>query len=191
MDESLVKIRHERSKKDFPGLKLAEDEYVEFVFKRARICLLLIMGGTALGIILVLFVFLMFLLEQSRIDEMGQKFLFIILAALLFSAVIIGIVALRIYNGNKLFVTNKHVVQLVMNSLVSVSENMIDLPSIEDVSFKQEGIMQQMFHFGTLRLSTVGDETTYTFKYSDITSEQLKAVSKLITEAKKAKKKED
>ena len=96
-----------------------------------------------------------------------------------------------IYNGNKLFVTNKHVVQLVMSSLVSSSENMIDLPSIEDVSFRQEGIMQQMFHYGTLRLATVGDETTYTFKYSDISSEELKAVSKLVTEAKKTCKKKD
>jgi hypothetical protein len=38
----------------------------------------------------------------------------------------------------------------------------------------------------------VGDETTYTFKYSDITGEQLKAVTDLISAAKKRshKKKE-
>ena len=191
MDESLVKIRHERSKKDFPGLRLEDDEYVEFVFKRASICLFLILGGTALSVILVLTAFLIFLLGQAMIDEMGQRFLFIILTALLFAAVIIGAVALMIYNGNRLYVTNKHVVQLVMNSLVSSSENMIDLPSIEDVSFRREGIMQQMFHYGTLRLATVGDETTYTFKYADISSEQLKAVSKLVTESKKNKKKSD
>ena len=192
MDESLAKIRHDRSKKDFPGLKLAEDEYVEFVFKRAKICLFLIMGGTALSVILILTMFLLFLLGQQAIDEMGKKFLFIIMITLLFAAVIIGLVAFHTYSGNRLYVTNKHVVQIMMNSLVSSSENMIDLPSIEDVSFRQEGIMQQMFHFGTLRLATVGDETTYTFKYSDITPEQLKAVSKLVTEAKKAsKKKED
>ena len=188
MDEALVKIRHERSKKDYPRLRLAEDEYVEFVFKRAKICLLLIMGGTAISVILILLAFLIFLLGQSMIDEMGQRFLYIILGALLFAAVIIGLVAYIVYSGNRLYVTNKHVIQLVMNSLVSSSENMIDLPSIEDVSFRQEGILQQMFHFGTLRLATVGDETTYTFKFSDISPEQLKAVSKLVTEAKKAKK---
>jgi hypothetical protein len=37
----------------------------------------------------------------------------------------------------------------------------------------------------------VGDETTYTFKYSDISPEQLKAVSKMVTEAKKTKKDSD
>lgn len=191
MDESLIKIRHERSKKDFPKLKLQEDEYVEFVFKRAKICLLLIMGGTAISVILILFAFLIFLLGQAMIDDMGRRFLFIILGALLFAAVIIGLVAYIVYSGNRLYVTNRHVVQLVMNSLVSSSENIIDLPSIEDVSFRQEGILQQMFHFGTLRLSTVGDETTYTFKYSDISSEQLKAVSKMVIDSKKAKKNSD
>ena len=32
MDNNLAKIRHERSVKDFPGLKLEDDEYVEFAF---------------------------------------------------------------------------------------------------------------------------------------------------------------
>ena len=35
MDEGLAKIRHDRSKKDFPFLKLDDDEYVEFAFSRA------------------------------------------------------------------------------------------------------------------------------------------------------------
>ena len=33
MDEGLAKIRHARSTKDFPYLKLEDDEYVEFAFK--------------------------------------------------------------------------------------------------------------------------------------------------------------
>ena len=75
-----------------------------------------------------------------------------------------------------------------MNSLVSTSVNIIDLGSIEDASFRQDTIWQKMFNFGTLRLSTVGDETTYTFKYSDIAPEDLKAITKLITNAKKIAK---
>lgn len=189
MDESLAKIRHERSKKDFPGLKLENGEYVEFAFSRARICLWLILGGTAIGVILVLFMFLLVLLGQSMIDEMGKNFLFIILFALLASAVIIGLIALKIYRGNKLFVTNRRVIQLVMNSIVSSSINVIDLTSVEDASYHQNGILQNLFHYGTLRLATVGDETTYTFKYSDIKPDELKAVTDIISEAKKGKRK--
>ena len=185
MDESLAKIRHERSKKDFPGVSLEEGEYVEFAFSRAKIILMLILGGTALGVIVVLLAFLIALLGQDSIDEMGRKFLFIILLALLASAVIMGMIALTTYRGNKLYVTNKRVIQLVMNSLVSSSTNAIDLESVEDVSFRQDGLMQRLLHFGTLRLATVGEETTYTFKHSDISPEDLEAVSKLVTEAKK------
>lgn len=191
MDENLAKIRHERSRKDFPMLNLEDGEYVEFAFKRARICLLAILGGTALGVILVLLAFLITLLFQAQIDEMGKNFLFIILVALLASAVIIGMIAMVTYRGNRLFVTNRRVIQLVMTSLVSTSVNAIDLPSVEDVSFHQDGILPRLFHYGTLRLATVGDETTYTFKYSDITPEDMKAISKMITEAKKKSKEND
>lgn len=190
MDENLAKIRHERSKKDFPGISLEEGEYVEFAFSRAKIILMLILCGTAFGVIVVLLAFLVALLGQDSIDEMGRKFLFIILLALLAAAIIMGMIALTTYRGNKLYVTNRRVIQLIMNSLVSSSTNAIDLESVEDVSFRQDGLLQRILHFGTLRLATVGEETTYTFKHSDISPEDLEAVSKLVTEAKKKAKKD-
>ena len=190
MDNSLMKIRHDRSRKDFPGLTLENDEYVEFSFKRARICYLMIIGGTLFGLIAVLLAFLLVLLGQSMLDDMGRRFIFIILFALLAAGFIICTISLRVYNGNRLFITNKHVIQMVMNSLVSSSINIIDLESVEDASFRQDSLMQKLFHYGTFRLSTVGDETTYTFKYSDISSNDLKAVTELITKAKNTSKKD-
>lgn len=185
MDENLVKIRHERSKKDFPFLKLEDGEYVEFAFSRARICLGMIFGGVAMGMILILLAFLIILLGQNSLDAMGRNFMYTILTILVMVALLIGLVAVIVYRGNRLFVTNKHVIQMVMQSPVSTSLNMIDLASVEDASFRQDGILQKLFRYGTLRLSTVGDETTYTFPYSDISHDDLKAVSKLIVEAKK------
>lgn len=185
MDGSLAKIRHDRSKKDFPGLKLEDDEYVEFFFRRARVCLKLIWGGTFVGLVIILLAFLLVLMGQTMIDEMGKNFLFIILATLLAATVVIWLVALKLYNGNKLYITNKRVMQMVMASPVITSINIIDLSSVEDASFRQENILQKLFKYGTLRLATVGDETTYTFKYSDISPEELKEVSKLITSVKK------
>ena len=185
MDESLAKIRHDRSKKDFPGLKLEEDEYVEFFFRRAKVYLALIWGGLFVGLVVILLAFLLVLMGQTMLDEMGVNFLFIILFALLAATFVIWLLALKIYNGNKLYITNRHVIQMVMNSPVSTSINIIDLSSIEDASFRQENILQKMFHYGTLRLATVGDETTYTFPYSDISPTDLRAVNDLITKAKK------
>ncbi len=185
MDTSLTKIRHERSKKDFPNLKLEDDEYVEFAFKRARIYLFAILAGIVASVIVILLAFLLVLLGQSMLDEMGRNFVFIILFALLASALIIGTIAIMLYNGNRLFITNRRVTQMIMNSPISRSVNAIDLFSVEDASFHQNGILQNFLHYGTLRLATVGDETTYTFKYSDISPEDLRAVVKLISDAKK------
>lgn len=184
MDKALVKIRHERSKKDFPKLELEEDEYVEFFFRRAKVCLAMIWGGSAFGLIVVLLAFLLVLMGQSMLDEMGKNFLFMILATLLAAVVLIWLIALKVYRGNKLYITNKHVTQMIMESPVATSINIIDLASVEDASFRQENLWQKLFKYGTFRLSTVGDETTYTFKYSDISPDDLKAVTKLITSAK-------
>ena len=189
MDKPLAKIRHERSKQDFPDLKLDEDEYVEVALKRARVCLWMIFCGVSLAIIIILLAFLLTIIGQDLIDATGRNFLFIILFTLLAATLLIGIVALMIYNNNKFFVTNKHVIQVIMESPVLRSVNIIDLPSIEDASFHQHGILQSFLHYGTLRLATVGDETTYTFKYSDVSSEDLKIITRLITEAKKRGKK--
>ncbi len=175
------------AKEDFSYLKLEEGEEVKFAFSRARICLAMIFGGVAAGLIAILLAFLVVLLGQSNLDAMGRNFMFTILMILVGMAILIGLVAIWVYRGNKLFITNKHAIQMIMTAPMATSVNMIDLPSIEDASFHQNGILQKLFKYGTLRLSTVGDETTYTFPYCDISREELKAVSKLITEAKKDK----
>ncbi len=77
---------------------------------------------------------------------------------------------------------------MIMLSPVATSLNIIDLTSVEDASFSQNGILQKLLHYGTFRLAPVGDETTYTFRYSDVSPSALKEVSKLISEAKKKKK---
>ena len=82
MDKNLIKIRHDRSVKDFPFLKLEEDEYVEFSFKRAKICYMLIFGGVAAALIVVLAVFLLVLMSQSTLDTMARNFMYILLAVL-------------------------------------------------------------------------------------------------------------
>ena len=58
MDEGLNRIRHERSKKDFPSLKLEDDEFVEFAISRSRKYLMMMLGGLICGLAITLFVFL-------------------------------------------------------------------------------------------------------------------------------------
>lgn len=188
MDEGLNKIRHERSKKDFPSLKLEDDEFVEFALSRAKIYLLMVLACIAGGAAIVLLIMLFSVTQQNMLDDMGRNFLYIIVSAIVVAAIIAGAVALMVYRGNRLFITNKRVIQMVMLSPMATSLNIIDLTSVEDASFSQNGLLQKLLHYGTFRLATVGDETTYTFKYSDVSPAELKEVSKLISEAKKKKK---
>ncbi len=188
MDEGLATIRHDRSKRDFPTLKLEDDEYVEYAFKRARVSLFLTLAGLGLGMIAILFVFLILILGQEMLDTMAESFLHVIIAILMAAMAISMAFTWMIYRGNRLFVTNKHVIQMVMISPMASSLNVIDLSSIEDASYSQSGLMEKIFGYGTFRLSTVGDETTYTFRKSDVTPDELRAISKLISEAKKRQK---
>ncbi len=191
MDEGLARIRHERSMKDFPFLELEDNEYVEYAFRRAKIWLHLILGGLGAGLIFVLLGFLLVLLGQDTLDGVGISFLYIILGAMVAAVFLAGLFTMMVYKGNRLFITNRHVIQMTMLSPLSSSFNLIDLSSIEDTSFSQDGIWQKLFHYGTFRLSTVGDETTYTFRKSDITSEELKSISKLVSKAKNPDEKDN
>ena len=86
---------------------------------------------------------------------------------LLFSALVVlgGAVALWVYLQNQFFMTNESVIQEVQESLFSRREQTVSLGSIEDASFKQMGVVQLLLDYGTIRLSTEGQETTYTFRF--------------------------
>ena len=76
-----------------------------------------------------------------------------------------GFASVWVYLQNKFFMTNESVVQEVQLSLFSRHEQTVSLGSIEDASFQQSGILQLMFDYGSIRLSTEGEETTYRFQY--------------------------
>ena len=76
-----------------------------------------------------------------------------------------GMVATYIYNNNRFYLTNESVIQEIQTSLFAKHEQTVSLSNVEDASYKQTGIMQHMLNYGTIRLSTEGDETTYRFTY--------------------------
>ena len=97
-------------------------------------------------------------------------------------------ISTKVYKGNRLYVTNKRLIHYEQTSLTAKSVNTIDLVSVEDVSFKQKGLIDQIFQLGSLRMSTVGDETTYTFKYAAKPTDEIETISYLIHVAKTRRK---
>lgn len=187
MKPSLARIRHARSKQDFPFLSLEEHEYVELAIYRSKIGLILIWVGVLLAVLLLglaLAALLGFITSRATIQSSAMPYFWIILGSLYVVLLLGGLVASRIYLGNKLFVTNKRIFHYSVQALFSRSVNIIELSRIEDISFKQSSLLDHLFHYGTIRMSTVGDETTYTFPFVDTPTDEIDLIAHLIHKEK-------
>lgn len=185
MKSELVKLRHARSVKDFPDLKLEENEYVELAIRRSKIGVILIWAGEAFAAIVMAVLFILIIAGGNKsllfnLDQAGRSFMHLILFILSGAIFVAGIIAGHVYRGNRIFITNKRVIQCSMHSLFAKSTDIIDLVSIEDVSFKQSGIIEYAMKLGTLRMSTIGDETTYIMKYIDKPIDELDIITHLV-----------
>lgn len=87
----------------------------------------------------------------------------LLLTAILF--VLGGIIATMIYQANRFFLTNESVIQHIQTSLFSKKDQSISLANVEDASYRQQGILQTLLNYGSIRLSTEGEETTYRFNF--------------------------
>lgn len=161
--------RHERSKRLYPMLNLSEGEYVIMAVRRHLIGLIVPISGGVFLITLALTVLFNYpalvelLMIAGRLSEVS-----VITTPILLFCMIVGLgmfVIYYVYTNNKFFMTNESVVQEIQISLFSRNEQTVSLGSIEDASYVQHGIIQQIFNYGAIRLSTEGDETTYRFTY--------------------------
>jgi uncharacterized membrane protein YdbT with pleckstrin-like domain len=163
-----IKARHEQSARDYPFLNLSEAEFVISAVRRHPIGLLLPIGIT---IFLVAFVASMMINSSLIVSSLGllnpPSMDVVFLIGTLFMALFLigGYIAVWVYMNNKFFLTNESVIQEIQTSLFSRHEQTVSLANIEDASFRQQGIIQTMLNYGSIRLSTEGDETTYRFNY--------------------------
>lgn len=171
-----IKAKHEESKRLYPALNLSEAEYVINAIRRHPIGLAFPAGIT---IFLIAFIASLIINYPIMAPSLGiaetisyENFaltggLLIILFALG------GYIAVWVYLNNKFFLTNESVIQEIQTSLFSRNEQTVSLANIEDASFLQHGVIQNMFNYGSIRLSTEGDETTYRFHYVSRPKEQI------------------
>lgn len=164
-----VRLKHDRSKQMYPGLNLSDGEYVISAVRRHPIGLL---TPLVIGIFLtslafsVLFNFDLvvqaFQLNSSKVSVS----VFILPIILFIILVIVGTyIFYHIYISNRFFLTNECVIQEIQTGLFTRLEQTVSLSNIEDASFTQIGVVQQIFDYGSIRLSTEGEETTYRFSY--------------------------
>ena len=165
------------------GISLEAGERIVLEIKRTKIIPILIFAGACLASILLFALYILINAGNSfvfALDASGRAFFLLVIAIVLGTVWIATLISLNVYTTNKLFVTNKRLIQRVANSLFNTAMNVIDLVSIEDVSFKQAGLFEHLFEVGTLRMSTIGDETTYVFKYLDTPTDELETITHFV-----------
>ena len=165
------------------GISLEAGERIVLEIKRTKIIPILIFAGACLASILLFALYILINAGNSfvfALDASGRAFFLLVIAIVLGTVWIATLISLNVYTTNKLFVTNKRLIQRVANSLFDTAMNVIDLVSVEDVSFKQAGLFEHLFEVGTLRMSTIGDETTYVFKYLDTPTDELETITHFV-----------
>jgi hypothetical protein len=163
-----VVARHDESTKKYPFLNLSNGEYVISAVRRHPIGLLRIWAAALTAGLIFTVMALLFLNNAQATDSNIQGLPAAVAAGLVFLYFLIFLgawAATYIYQNNKFFMTNESVIQEIQQSLFAKHEQTVSLGNIEDASFRQNNIFQSIFNYGTIRLSTEGDETTYVFHY--------------------------
>lgn len=164
-----IRERHEESKRQYPNLNLSESEYIISAVRRHPIGLVL---PLSIGVLLIAFATSILLNYDGFVDYFNisgsvSEVTTVALPILLFDALIaLGmLVVYYVYISNKFYLTNESVIQEIQLTLFSRLEQTVSLSNIEDASYTQQNIIQTIFNYGSIRLSTEGDETTYRFTY--------------------------
>lgn len=158
---------HDESMKRYPHLNLSAGEFVVMDVKRHPVGLLLPVLASGITILAIVAVMILYPADAGSIipglPSYGDILPIMLILMLLIGAG--GSIAVWVYLQNQFYLTNESVIQEIQHSLFSRHEQTVSLGSIEDASFKQSGIFQHMLDYGTVRLSTEGEETTYRFAF--------------------------
>lgn len=164
-----VRDKHAQSVRMYPTLNLSENEYVISAVRRHPIGLFVpfLAAAVLLGLVLTaLFNFdlvaSMFGLTGTAADPANALGPILLVCLLILMG---AYIAYYVYTNNRFFLTNESVIQELQVSLFARHEQTVSLENIEDASYEQNGIIQELLDYGSIRLSTEGDETTYRFTY--------------------------
>lgn len=197
MKKELTQLKHSRSVKEFPEIDLEENEYVVLHIKRARIGVALIWAMVGIMIFVLSLAIIViangdaFSSTLFTINESSLHYLRLAILALYAIILFAGFVGQSIYEQNQMYITNLRAIQKQRTSLFANSTNIIKLSRIEDVSWRQKSLSDHILNIGTLRMSTVGEETTYTFPWLATPQDEVRTISHLVAENHHGKPEEE
>ncbi len=180
--------RHQESKQKYPFLNLTNGEYVISDVERHPIGIIFIWFITTLATLTVVAAWWFLLAHPGTpttlIAPESVVPVSMFTGGLIILVVAVGWVVATVYKGNKFFLTNESVIQEIQTSLFARQEQTINLENIKDASFSQTSLMQQLFGYGTIRLSTEGDEQEYSFTVVNYPRRQIGVINNVIEAVK-------
>lgn len=169
---------HDRSVHDYPNISFSPTEYVVIDVQRspwgiARVWLFALLIFLAMGAIAIL-------MHQTSPIEMSTAVYAGLFIATIAATALVGIVGTHIYRNNSFIVTNERVISHIQTTPFAVRTQNVELEHIEDCSVAQVTPAQHLLNYGSIRLSTVGDEQTYLFTFVDRPREQFSVINRVV-----------
>jgi hypothetical protein len=166
--------KHNESKAKYPHLPLSHGEFVVEEVRRHPIGLLsiwfivaLLVGAIFAAVALYGmnrdYIATIFMADPSTIPSAAVMTVPALILTAFFA--LGGIIATIVYEGNRFYLTNESIVQLVQTSLFSTKQQVVNLINVEDASSEQTNIVEQILNYGTINLSTQGEHTRYRFRF--------------------------
>lgn len=169
---------HDRSVHDYPDIQFSPTEYVVIDVQRSvwgivRIWLFALAVFIAMGIILLL-------IDQTtpvKLDAMAEFGLLLLTIVL---PLLIGGVGTSVFRRNTFIVTNERIFANIQYTPFASRSQNVEIEHIEDCSVSQTNPMQLLLNYGSIRLSTIGDEQTYIYTCVDRPKEQFRIVNHVV-----------
>jgi hypothetical protein len=173
--------KHAESSKKYPQLSLSDGEFVIVDVKRHPIGLLSIW---LIDLLVVGFIIVTVIFVYRQAASLGDMGVAINSDLILGVAMLVTILVLLLGYVGTIYVTNESVIQKIRTGLFASREQIIALSGIEDASYHQDGLLQYMLGYGSIRLSTIGDETTYRFNLVQNPQRELTTLNNAVEEFK-------
>lgn len=182
-----IQKRHEESMVKYSRLNLSKGEYVISAIKRHPIGLFQIWFICAV-IVSILTIAIGFLMTDpggtvSTVNAEASNNLSLLSIPLLFAIAFVlfgGAVGTFVFTANAFYLTNESVIQNIQSGLFNKRLQTVSLGNIEDASYVQNGILSHIFNYGSIRLSTEGEETTYSFDWASRPEQQIATLNNAV-----------
>ena len=162
-----TKRRHDASLRQFTSLNLSDHEYVISAIQRHPIGMILPLIATAVSLSIMFILIFNYPFISELLDLQSSLYGTVLTMGILLTVLFLlgGYLAVWVYMNNRFFLTNESVIQEIQLSVFVHKEQTVSLMNIEDASYSQRGPLQVLLNYGSIRLSTEGEETTYRFDY--------------------------